>query len=86
MARKPDETCVTGVVGVVRGFYERIDKALREQDRNWTELAQEIPCSRQYLEKLTDRDAIPVAMFVRICSVLGIDPESVLERRDAISA
>ena len=85
-ARKPEETCVTGVVGVVHGFYERIDQALREQDRNWTELAREIPCSRQYLEKLTDRDTIPVSMFCRICAVLGIDPGSVLERRDAISA
>jgi hypothetical protein len=53
-----------------------VDAALRE--RGWTLSTfaeQHIHCSRQYLVRLFERPQMPVAYFLRICSVLGFDPQ-----------
>jgi len=66
-------TRLHGIVGQVPGLYVLIDKKLEERDWNWQTLARQIPCSRQYLVDLTDRDVIPADTFLRICQILEID-------------
>jgi len=74
----PSQTCLTGIVGTVPKLYDLIDASLQQLDWNWVTLAKEIPCSRQHLERLVKRPTIPSDIFLRICAVLGINPEDVI--------
>lgn len=78
-AKRPDETFLHGIVGVVPGMYEMIDKRLEELDWNWVTLANQIPCSRQHLNRLTFNETIPLDMFLRICALLQIEPKDVIK-------
>jgi hypothetical protein len=64
-----------------------VDAALRE--RGWTLAAfaeEHIHCSRQYLVRLFARGQMPAAYFLRICAVLGFDPQRILDTEDWIPA
>lgn len=82
IAEKPQVTRLHGVVGTVSRMYELIDLELKKRDWNWSRLAHEIPCSRQYLIDTTNRVSIPVEHFQRVCQVLGLDPEEVIQPSD----
>lgn len=79
---KPSHTALHGIIAQVPSLYLIIDDRLEELDWNWVTLAKEIPCSRQYLVDLTNHEVIPYDTFLRICAVLTIDPQSVIEPLD----
>lgn len=69
----PAETRLHGIVGRVKDLYGLIDERLKELDWNWVTLADQIPCSRQYVVDLASKkDQIPADFFFRVCQVLGI--------------
>lgn len=84
IAAKPAETYLTGVVGAVPQVWRLIDDRLRDRNWNWVTLAREIPCTRQYLERLTDQPSMPAELFLRICAILEIDPHKVIRRDSAV--
>lgn len=78
-ARKPPSTVIRGCVGRVRKLFLKLDLALQERDWNWAALAEKIPCSRQYLMDLTEQEEINEAVFRRICSILELDADDLIE-------
>lgn len=79
LAKKPTHTKLHGIVGKVATLYLVIDGRLKELDWNWSRLAEEIPCSRQYLIDTTDKETIPAEFFYRICQVLDLKPDDLIE-------
>jgi len=73
---------IHGILGTVDNLYDRIDQDLRARNWNWTTLAKEFPCSRQYLVKVTAKDSIPEEFFFRLCQILGWTAADVMERDD----
>lgn len=73
---------IHGVVGAVDNLYDLIDAELKARDWNWSTLAKEVPCSRQYLVKVTVKDSIPEEFFYRLCQILEWDAEAVMVRDD----
>ena len=82
LAKKPARTKLHGIVGTVPDLYQRIDDALRERDWNWVTLADAIPCSRQYLVDVTERDVIPIEFFYNICRVLQWSAKDMIETEE----
>ena len=82
LAKKPDYTILHGLVGRVPSLFTIIDDALKAKNWNWVTLATAIPCSRQYIVDLTDKDIIPHDTFLRICSVLDLDAKSLIRPLD----
>lgn len=78
LAKKPRHTQLHGIVGQVESLYLLIDRRLEELDWNWSRLAEAIPISRQYLIDLTDKDTIPVDTFYRLCQVLDLKAEDLI--------
>ena len=82
LARKPAATNLHGIVGKVPKLYELIDQRLEAMDWNWSRLAEEIPCSRQYLIDMTDKDTIPADAFYRLCQVLDLKASDLIQPLD----
>lgn len=79
MARKPAVTLVHGTVGQIRDLYRKIDEALEAKEMNWVMLAEQIPVSRQYLSTLTEREEIPVHYVQKICAILDLEIQTIIE-------
>lgn len=82
LAKKPKHTNLHGIVGKVSKLYELIDRRLEEMDWNWSRLADEITCSRQYLIDTTDKETIPEFFFYRVCQVLNLTPSDLIKPAD----
>jgi DNA-binding Xre family transcriptional regulator len=82
LAKKPKHTKLHGIVGKVPKLYLLIDRRLEDLDWNWSRLADEIPCSRQYLIDTTDKETIPADFFYRICQVLTLKPHDLIKTAD----
>lgn len=73
---------IHGVVGTVSNLYDKIDEELKARDWNWSTLAKKVPCSRQYLVKVTAKNSIPDEFFFRLCQILDWTATEVMERDD----
>ncbi len=78
LERRRKRILLHGTVGAVEDLYDKIDRELKGRDWNWSTLAKEVPCSRQYLVKVTAKDSIPAEFFHRICQILEWDPDELL--------
>lgn len=79
----PPETHLHGIVGKVVDLYGTIDGRLKALNWNWVTLAKQIPCSRQYVVDLVfSKDTMPHDFFCRLCQVLDLDPQSLIQPID----
>lgn len=62
-------TNVTGLIGTVDGLWEKIDAELQAREWNWKQLAEMIPCARQYLEKACEVGQMHATLFRRLVDI-----------------
>lgn len=77
-ARASHVTRLHGIVGTVTGLAVTIESRLREQNRNWGNLAADLHVSRQYLVDAVAKDQLPAKFFYQVCDVLDLDPTTLM--------
>lgn len=78
-ARAQHVTRLHGIVGTVTGLALAIEAKLREQNRNWGNLAADLHVSRQYLVDSVSKDQLPVKFFYQVCDALDLDPTTLMQ-------